>query len=137
MSARRVGMSESMARELVYGRSSHWCEVRREGTCLGVAGNWHHRKSAGRVWTPSNGLHLCGSGTTGCHGWITEHPADAYKNGWMVRSSADPALAPVYAWRPHATGPQWLLLDDYGGAVEIEGAELAAQLAEVGMGKVA
>lgn len=39
---------------------------------------------AGRVWTPANCLLVCGSGTTGCHGWITEHKRLAMAYGWVV-----------------------------------------------------
>lgn len=79
-------MSIKTARDLVYARSGGWCEARIPGVCFGQAGNWHHRNAAGRVWTPSNGLHLCGSGTTGCHGWITEHPHAARERGWSLLS---------------------------------------------------
>ena len=30
---------------------------------------------------------LCGSGTTGCHGYITAHPEEAYATGWAIRRS--------------------------------------------------
>lgn len=31
---------------------------------------------------------LCGSGTTGCHGYITAHPEEAYETGWAIRRSS-------------------------------------------------
>lgn len=77
-------MNQNTARAVVYERSQGWCEVALRGHCLGRATNWHHRRSAGRVWTPANGLHLCGSGTIGCHGWVTEHPRLAMARGWIV-----------------------------------------------------
>lgn len=82
-------MNEKQAREIVYERSEGWCEVAVNGFCLGRAGNWHHRGTVGRIWTPANGLHLCGSGTTGCHGWITEHPKISLAMGWSVSSFTD------------------------------------------------
>lgn len=36
---------------------------------------------------PSALVTLCGSGTTECHGEITEHPAEAYETGWAIRRS--------------------------------------------------
>ena len=41
-------------------------------------------------------LQLCGSGTTGCHGWVHAHPARAYRLGYLVHTGKDPATIPVY-----------------------------------------
>jgi hypothetical protein len=98
------------ARIFVYARSCGWCEVRIPGVCFGRAGNWHHRRSAGRIWTPSNGLHLCGSGSTGCHGWITEHPAEARERGWALLSGQSSRLEPAVIT---AKG-QWCYLTENG-----------------------
>ncbi len=53
----------------------------------------HHRKPRGMGGTkdprsddPRNLIHLCGSGTTGCHGLIESHRAQAYETGWLLRS---------------------------------------------------
>lgn len=100
-------MSIESARKIVYARSHNVCEVQIPGVCYGTAGNWHHRRSAGRVWTPANGLHLCGSGTTGCHGWITEHPRDSRDHGWSLRSTEDWNLVPVWLH-----GSRWVWLSD-------------------------
>ena len=32
---------------------------------------------------------VCGSGTTGCHGWIESHRTEAYEQGWLIRSYDD------------------------------------------------
>lgn len=58
---------------------------------------------------PSNGIVLCGSGTTGCHGWVEEHPDEATGNGWAVLAWADPISVPVR----YRHG--WYLLDQRGG----------------------
>lgn len=43
---------------------------------------------------------ICGSGTTGCHGYIESHREEAYDRGWLVHSWDDPASI---AWgRPSA-----------------------------------
>lgn len=87
-------MNEKRAREIVRGRSGDVCE--RCGSAR--ATNMHHRKnrSQGGQWLASNLLHLCGSGTTGCHGFIGGHPVVSYEQGWMVRRVADPAKSPVW-----------------------------------------
>jgi hypothetical protein len=88
-------MSAATARRLVYERSGGLCEIAIRGVCLGRATNWHHRRRPGRIWVPSNGLHLCGSGTTGCHGWVTEHPQLSYPMGWALHSWQDPLWEPA------------------------------------------
>lgn len=104
-------MNEKRARELVYNRSDHVCEV-----CGAVrATNWHHRmaRSQRGTWTPSNGLHVCGSGTTGCHGKLTNtngRRAEYEARGWIVRSWQVPADIPVMHSRYGL-----VYLDDTGG----------------------
>ena len=54
-------------------------------------------------------LTLCGSGTTGCHGWVHAHPNRAYQLGYLVSMSDDPIGQPVYyrtgGWQQlHADG---------------------------------
>lgn len=99
--------AEEQARALVSQRSGGRCEA------CGVkrASNWHHRKprSAGGVWSADNGMDLCGSGSTGCHGWITEHPKGAREQGWSVPSWADPARTPVWIF-----GREFVLLTANG-----------------------
>lgn len=40
-------------------------------------------------------LLLCGSGTTGCHGYIESHRALGRYSGWLVTQAQDPATVPV------------------------------------------
>jgi len=76
-------------------------KARSDGICeicgTAEATNWHHRKdrSQGGDNSLSNAMHLCGSGTTGCHGMVTEHPKDAYTYGWSVRSGLSPVEVKV------------------------------------------
>lgn len=51
---------------------------------------------------------LCGSGNTGCHGWVESHREEARKAGWLLREVDDPQEVPV-PYRGH-----WALLDDNG-----------------------
>lgn len=66
--------------------------------CEGRAVNIHHRQR--RNIGPEaavNYLDLCGSGTTGCHGWIEHNRRVAYERGWLVHTWDDPAEVP---WLP-------------------------------------
>lgn len=72
-----------------------------------------HRRARGMGGTsdvtrghPANGVPLCGSGTTGCHGWTEAHPIEGELLGWRL-DPATPALgAPfydrLYGWRAWA-----------------------------------
>ena len=93
--------SERSTREAVAGRSNGRCEW-----CGATATNIHHRKnvSQGGLWSPVNCLHICGSGTTGCHGYFTQHPEHAYRVGVSVHRNEDPADVPVLT----PNGPLWL-----------------------------
>jgi hypothetical protein len=72
-------------------------------------GSRHHRQRrqvGGHTF--ANVVLLCGSGTTGCHGWVHAHPAEARRQGWIVSTAVEdvadvpilirehPTLAPVY-----------------------------------------
>lgn len=109
-------MSEASARKAVYRRSRGVCE--RCGNR--PATEWHHRRNRSQLgrWAAGNGLHLCSP----CHRWVTEHPAESYVGGWLVRGTDDPenddpAMTPVlYRGR-------LVLLDDNGGVSEVEANE--------------
>lgn len=65
----------------------------------------HHRKPRGMggssdplINHPSNLLWVCGTGTTGCHGWIESHRPEARAAGWLVPFAVDPAKIPVRTW---------------------------------------
>jgi len=55
------------------------------------ANNAHHRRGQGQGGpnTLSNLMLLCGSGTTGCHGYVTSHPAAAVRNGWTIQGTEE------------------------------------------------
>lgn len=55
---------------------------------------------------------LCGSGTTGCHGWVEQHRADAEILGYLLpklNPDIDPEQEPIFV---HEFG--WVLLGDDG-----------------------
>ena len=88
--------------------------------CGGPGTNTQHRVARGMGGTSrvqvndlSNLVTVCGSGTTGCHGWMTAHPADAYATGWAVRRNGNdlPSKVPL----TDLDGHQFFLTED--GAV--------------------
>ena len=55
-----------------------------------------------------NGLPLCGSGNTGCHGWTESNPEWAELLGWRVPSGTDPEPVPFwtrFGWQ------RWTMID--------------------------
>jgi hypothetical protein len=129
--------SARRATKLVRARNDGSCEIRVPGVCLGGATNFCHRIADGQGGPrlASNGVAGCGSGTTGCHGWTHDHPDLAKAHGWMIaptyqvvegrRVMLDADAFPAYLWRPDADEPEWVWLDDAGGAVTV------AQIADV------
>lgn len=64
--------------------------------------NTHHRQPRGMGGTkltvknlPSNLITLCGSGVTGCHGWVESHRALAFDYGYLVHQASNPAQVAV------------------------------------------
>lgn len=91
-------------RRLVYDRDAGCV---RCGTTQGLT--VHHRLPRGRGGpdSPDNLLSACGSGTTGCHGWIESHRAEAYISGWLVRTG----FAPSHVGVRYTDGVWWLGAD--------------------------
>ena len=132
VSKKRKDTGPSRAQRLtVIERALGHCEICGNLVFAYDAGRWlmltpysiHHRAARGmggrRVeWinSPANLLLLCGSGTTGCHGHVEANRTEAYRNGWLVRASADPAAVPVLL-----EGGDWCLLTDDGDRVEVTG----------------
>jgi hypothetical protein len=104
--------TEERGRAIVAERSGGFCEASIPGVCLGRADSMHHRVKAGRLWTASNLLHLCGSGTTGCHGHIEANPAWANEEGlWLMAGEESDQTAAHMRWGPMRG---WFILDDEG-----------------------
>jgi len=79
--------------EIVHERSNFECEAMiREAGCNGRGEHHHHRqlRSQGGAHLVVNIIHICHL----CHHYIHMHPAISYYNGWLVKSSHDPAKAP-------------------------------------------
>ena len=78
------------------------------GVCLGHPDGFaftmsrHHRlpRSHGGTSDLSNLAYLCGTGTTGCHGFIEHNRREAYARGFLLRTGLDPRLVAMVApWR--------------------------------------
>ena len=86
---------EAKTRQLLAARSDGWCE----NCATRRAESVHHRRkqSQGGPWSASNCVHLCGSGTTGCHGWVEHNPNDAAEMGFHLRPGDLPSQTPVWS----------------------------------------
>lgn len=87
---------------MVDDRDGRRC-VRCGRSLYAVGGSRHHRKLRSQCTRVEkhqvqNLILLCGSGTTGCHGFVHKHPTIAYENGWCVKSFQDQLEVPVRTW---------------------------------------
>lgn len=92
------------------------CGIRISGE-RGRDWSLQHRRPRGMGGTrrddtnsPANLLTVCGSGTTGCHGQMESHRAEALENGWLITQDQDPAAVPVLVGH----GSRWVLLTHDG-----------------------
>lgn len=90
--------ADEVERPMTYAEACTIVDARAGGRCercgrAVLVANHHHRllRSQGLLDAPSNLVRLCGSGTTGCHGWVHANPADATLAGYIVRSGGEPA----------------------------------------------
>src|SRR4051794_39579681 len=110
--------AEVSTRQVVRERSGGTCEIFIPAVCRGRAENISHRKarSQGGLWTPANCMDACGSGTTGCHGWVESHWEQAHKMGLRLSRSQDPECEPVLMRTAEWPWGWYRLLDD--GTIE-------------------
>lgn len=92
-------------RELVLARDAFGCVSC--GRHVGGMTDYsvHHRIPRGmggstdeRLNLPSNLILLCGSGTTGCHGWVESRRNDARTWGYLLYRLSEPSLVAVYTY---------------------------------------
>lgn len=115
-SRRKTGATQE-TRQQVMTRALFRCE--KCGDWLQGAMSIHHRRPRGMGGTKrtetnftSNLMALCGTGTTGCHGWIENNRQEAYEKGWLVSQRDEPTQVPVKSFLYG-----WIYLDDEGGFV--------------------
>lgn len=108
-------VGEVAVRKAVRDRSGGVCEIFIPGVCRGRQENISHRKAVGQGgrWSTANCMGACGSGTTGCHGWVEGNPAEARKLGLRLLSGQHPPDVPVLM-RTAEWPLGWYTLDDYG-----------------------
>lgn len=109
-------------RKAVIARAGNRCEL--GGEWVDVENGYYslqHRRARGSggskaadTNTAVNLVLLCGSATTGHHGWVESHPLEALEDGWRVYQGQDPAAIPIRHWEH---GPV-LLNDQYGYTFE-------------------
>jgi len=127
---------EADAYELVTLRDGDRCQRCLRNCGWGVTSRDHRKdRSLGGLTVVSNLQVLGGTGTTGCHGWKSAHPAEAIAEGWAVPGYADPAEWPA---RRRVRGQYgiyidiWVLYDDGGGVREITEEEARERMTAMG-----
>lgn len=95
--------------KFVKERSEGRCEAMNRSTCTGFGEHLHHRqlRSQGGKHTIPNLVDVCAP----CHSWFHREVAEAVTQGWIVRSTHDPATTPM-----NYRGRQAILSE--GGGVE-------------------
>lgn len=81
-------------RALAYERAQQVCEA-GSPWCEGRPTQVHHiaRRAGAGAHALDNLLAVCGMGnTSGCHGWIHQHPDEAKARGWLRSPGALPAV---------------------------------------------
>lgn len=113
-SRRKTGATTEVRMSIMV-RANFRCE--RCGTSVAsIPMSIHHRRPRAmggthRVETnyPSNLMALCGTGTSGCHGYLESHRTEAIDYGFIVPQYEMPHNVPV---KTHSHG--WVLLNDDG-----------------------
>ena len=106
------------------GGRCFWCRTWIASGTRGLDYSIHHRCPRRRggnksdwINAPSNALAVCGSGVTGCHGWIESARDTALDLGLLVSGVAanvNPNRRPAHIPVTDRDGARWWLTDDGG-----------------------
>lgn len=122
-----TGFSQKVARQAFErdGEACFRCRMPLLWEYRGSRFSIHHRRPRGSGGTSdpvvnsvANALTLCGTGVTGCHGWVESHRTAAEELGYLIRREsriATPTGTPVR----RKDGTLWLLRAD-GVAEQME-----------------
>lgn len=93
----QIQRDENEAYELCGLRDLNRCVRCGAHDHLGLNRDHRKNRSQGGRTVIENLQLLCGTGTTGCHGWVTEHPRSAVLEGFAIPGwpQADPAEWPA------------------------------------------
>jgi hypothetical protein len=80
--------AQEAARRIVRQRDGYRCQMCGR-SIVDFPSSIHHRINRGsggsaKLERPSLLIRMCGTGTTGCHGWVTNEPRQAGKWGWLL-----------------------------------------------------
>lgn len=96
------------------------CGVPIESSSVGYSLQHRNARQMGgtsdpRINQTGNGVVLCGSATTGCHGWVEQtDPVAATRAGYAVEGWADPVSVPMLTMRDG-----WVRIDNNGGRWQV------------------
>ena len=100
--AKRFTGASPIVRASVINRGGGTCEICNKSLYSEMYVSLHHRKPRKMGGSKdvalnesSNLMMICGSGTSGCHGYVESNRELSYENGWLVHSYENPATKPV------------------------------------------
>lgn len=116
------------ASRLVRERDGHWCQMCGR-SIVDFPSNVHHRINRGsggsaKLERASLLIRICGTGTTHCHGWVTEHARKGDScMGWVLpklNADINPELEPILLF------DGWHYLSDDGSRTPCTPSEVPA-----------
>jgi hypothetical protein len=113
MSPKATRAVQDAARRIVRERDGHRCQM-CGASIVDQPSSIHHRRRRGMggsalLERASNLVRLCGTGTTGCHGFVESQRTLATVRGWLLGYLDDPETTPLQCF------DGWHTLDDLGG----------------------
>ena len=119
MSPKATRATQEAARRIVRERDGHRCQM-CGASIVDQPSSIHHRRRRGMggsalLERASNLVRLCGTGTTGCHGFVESQRTLATVRGWLLGFLDDPEAAPLQCY------DGWFLLDDQGSRIPYTG----------------